>query len=162
VPVSTIGGEPGGRVPVVVADKGNFQGEKPIQEKQTSTIGVKAEPGPNVFAGDPQVGAQSQVVPDQAPRVQKDVESVITSSTAKSTVQDTSSVSSLAESSSSSDSQSLVSSVSESSSHVTQTTSKDDATTQQPVGNHLKAAGPLPEADLEADRAALELFPDAI
>jgi dolichyl-phosphate-mannose-protein mannosyltransferase len=156
VPVSTIGGEPGGRVPVVVADKGNFQGEKPIQEKQTSTIGVKAEPGPNVFAGDPQVGAQSQVVPDQAPRVQKDVESVITSSTAKSTVQDTSSASS-------SDSQSLVSSVSESSSHVTQTTSKDDATTQQPaVGNHLKAAGPLPEADLEADRAALELFPDAI
>jgi len=165
VPVSTIGGEPGGRVPVVVADKGRIQGEKPIQEKQTSTLGVMAEPGPNIFAGDPQVGVQSQSVPDQAPRVQEDVESVMTSSTAQSTVKDTSSASSLGQVSSSSDSQSPVSSVSESSepsSHATQTTPKDDAETQQPVGNHLKAVGPLPEADEEADRAAQELFPDVV
>ena len=162
MPVSTIGGEPGGRVPVVVADKGRIQGEKPIQEKQTSTLGVMAEPGPNIFAGDPQVGVQSQSVPDQAPRVQIDVESVMTPSTAQSTVKDTSSASSLGQVSSSSDSQSPVSGVSESSSHATQTTPKDDAETQQPVGNRLKAAGPRPEADEEADRAAQELFPDVV
>ena len=165
VPVSTIGGEPGGRVPIVVADKGKIQGEKPpLHEKQTSTIGIKAEPGPNIFAGDPKVGAQSQGAPDQPFGVQnmKDVKTVITSSTETSAVKDTTTPSS-GQASSSLDSQSSGSSVSESSSLATKTTPKEEATTVEASDDLVhRKAGPLLEDEQEADRAASELFPDAL
>jgi dolichyl-phosphate-mannose-protein mannosyltransferase len=149
VPVSTIGGEPGGRAPIVVEDK-------PIpsakQEEQTSVVAGKAEPGRDIFAGDPAKNIQSQSAPvvDTPPAAEKEISTVIiqqTTATSESTVDEAREK------------------------EIAGGYLKEEASTRgvdsklevvEGDADTLKPAGPLAEAEAEAERAAYELYPDVV
>jgi dolichyl-phosphate-mannose-protein mannosyltransferase len=144
VPVATIGGEREGRPVVVVPDI--EQAEKPKEEHATSIAEGKPEPGRNVFEGQPVKNAKSEAPKDPLPPVaDKEISSVMTR-----------------DSSSSSGSSSLGSTSSRSGSDAGSSSSASASQTE--IRNHgiQKAVGPLGEAEAEAEKAASELYPDAI
>jgi dolichyl-phosphate-mannose-protein mannosyltransferase len=142
--LSTIGGEQGGRAPIVIEDK-NIQAAAPEIVKTMADPG-KAEPGRDIFAGEPVKDIKSSslpVQPSEPVREQKEISSV--------------NVGTLSSSSSSSDGTeestgSAASAASE--------TAQSDATIESAAAK-VQAAGPLGEAELEALKVANELYPDA-
>ncbi|KZP02915.1 hypothetical protein FIBSPDRAFT_769763, partial [Athelia psychrophila] len=136
-PVVTIGGEDGGRAPVVVDDN-----IVPVGEAESTTsvgFGI-AEPGKDIFAGEPARDIKSnagtpKLVPAE-PLDEKVVSSTVVVSSSKN-----------AETSV------------EEAKLVIQTASVPDSTTEPAL---VKGpAGPLDEVAAEADRVAKDLYPEA-
>lgn len=143
IPVATIGGENDGRPLVVVPD---IEQADKSKEEHTSIAEGKAEPGRNIFEGNNVNDAKSAALKDPLPPVDvKEISSVI--------ARESSAVSDGDSSSSSS------SSATSSTSSSTATSSASDTDEQQV---RLKPAGPLGEAEAEAEKAASELYPDAV
>jgi dolichyl-phosphate-mannose-protein mannosyltransferase len=148
LPVSTIGGEHDGRPLVVVPDI--EQGEKP-KEEHTSIAEGKPEPGRNVFEGEVVNDVKSEAPKHAPPPADvKEISSVVTRESKASSDGDGNS------SSSSSDSSTATSS--SSSSTATSSVSDMPRTDER----KKKPAGPLGEAEAEAEKAASELYPDAV
>ena len=119
-----------------------------VEEEQTSIIAGKAEPGRDIFADNPAKDIQSQsvLVTDTAPAVEKEISTVI--------VQQTTSVSESAID--------RTETKGESSSQSTKDVEPgENIETSESENESKPAAGPLDEAEAEAERAAHELFPDA-
>lgn len=109
----------------------------------------KAEPGRDIFAGEPKKDIKSDGLPVQLPepaREQKEISSVIIGTLTSSSASSSTSVSESSLSSSDSSK-----GIEESSSVASETME-----TAKP-----KAAGPLGEAELEAQKVANELYPEA-
>ena len=143
--LSTIGGEEGGRAPIVIEDK-NIQAAAP-ESVETMADPGKAEPGRDIFAGEPVKDIKSNSVPVPPPehvREQKEISSVNV---------DTLSSSSPTASDSAEESASTAAS-------VASETAQPDAT-KESAATKVQAAGPLGEAELEAQKVANELYPDA-
>ena len=141
--LSTIGGEQGGRAPIVIQDK-NVQVAAAPENAATMADPGKAEPGRDIFAGEPVKDIKSDHLPVQPPdpvREQKEISSVIAGTLLSSTAFPTS------------DSTSSNSESSPAASVETTATEGDSAKPQ--------AAGPLGEEELEAQKVANELYPDA-
>jgi dolichyl-phosphate-mannose-protein mannosyltransferase len=152
VPLSTIGGEPGGRAPIVVQDKfAQVADAPPPQNDHTSVVVGMPEPGRDIFAGEPAKGIKSEVRPSQPPPPQKEISSVMSEQTTT-PESETTPVSTLE----SSDSNSATRSNPD-----TTSPEKQPETTDGNAEEKDKLAGPLGEAEAEADRAAKELYPDA-
>lgn len=114
----------------------------------------KAEPGRDIFAGEPVKDIKSSNAPVQPPeldREQKEISSVIVGTLSSSSASSTPPSSKLESSSDSSDESSAVASVAS----ETMSTTEDDVVRPQ------AAAGPLGEAELEAHKVANELYPEA-
>jgi dolichyl-phosphate-mannose-protein mannosyltransferase len=145
--LSTIGGEQGGRAPIVIKDK-NVQVAAAPENAATMADPGKAEPGRDIFAGEPVKEIKSDHLPVQPPdpvREQKEISSVIVGTLLSSTAFSTSD---------------STSSNSESNSEPSSTASVETTATE---GDSAKpqAAGPLGEEELEAQKVANELYPDA-
>jgi len=148
--LSTIGGEQGGRAPIVVEDK-NVQAAAAPDESATIADPGKAEPGRDIFADVPVKDIKSDALPVQPPepvREQKEISSVIVGTLTSSSA------------SPSSDSESSSSSSSDSSEGAEESDSAALTITQSEAVR-LHTAGPLGEAELEAQKVANELYPDA-
>ncbi|KAL1662924.1 glycosyltransferase family 39 protein [Schizophyllum commune] len=158
--VATVGGEPGGRAPIVVHE------EKPADEEpHTSAIGAKVEPGRNIF-NEEKKDVKSAAAPERVEVVQeeKQISSVLTNQgeggakqpedapaqeQGKEKVEDKATVAVVAEG-------------------TTQEAPAEDAKVEQPAAaerpaeaEEKKEAGPAGEAEVEADRVAQELYPEA-
>jgi dolichyl-phosphate-mannose-protein mannosyltransferase len=156
VPLSTIGGEPGGRAPIVVQDKfAQVADAPPPQNDHTSVVVGMPEPGRDIFAGEPAKGIKSEIRPSQPPPPQKEISSVISEQTTTSEPE-AAPVSSLESTSSSS-----AKAASHSNPDTTSPPEKLQDTTDGDSEAKDKLAGPVGEAEAEADRAAKELYPDA-
>jgi dolichyl-phosphate-mannose-protein mannosyltransferase len=155
VPVATIGGEQEGRPVVVVPDI--EQAEKP-KEEHTSIAEGKPEPGRNIFEGEPVKNVKSETPKDPVPPVDhKEISSVITKESKA--VSDSSSNSG----SSSSDTGTTTSSSGSSDTGSSSSASTSSASQTEVQNDGIqKPAGPLGEAEAEAEKAASELYPDAI
>lgn len=152
-PVSTIGGEHDGRPLVIVSDVKQADGPK---EDHTSIAEGKPEPGRNVFEGEVIKDVKSMAPKDPPPPVDvKEISSVITKESKAASDGGSSS------SSSPSDVNTAVSSSSSSSSTATSSTGNIAQTDEQRLKAE-KPAGPLGEAEAEAEKAASELYPDAV
>ena len=148
--LSTIGGEEGGRAPIVIEDK-NPQAAAPDDTVTMADPG-KAEPGRDIFADAPVKDIKSDTLPVQPPepvREQKEISSVIVGTL----------TSSSASSSSSSDSKSSTT-TNDSSKGTEESSSAAVSEAAESEAAKVKA-GPLGEAELEAQKAANELYPDA-
>lgn len=144
--LSTIGGEQEGRAPVVILDK-NVQAAVPENVATIADPG-KAEPGRDVFAGEPLKDIKSNSLPIQPPepvREQKEISSVIVGALSSSSDSSTSS---------SNDSSNDINESSSAAPVASETITED--VTAKP-----QAAGPLGEVELEAQKVAKELYPDA-
>ena len=154
--LSTIGGEQGGRAPIVIEDKIiQAAGEAAPDNVETMADIGKAEPGRDIFAGEAVKDIKSSNVPVvvEPVREQKEISSVnvgISLSTATT---------------SSRTSDGTVEESTGSAASVTAST-QSDATIESnsavaAAAAKLPAAGPLGEAELEAQKVANELYPDA-
>lgn len=153
--VSTIGGEGGGRAPIVVEDQ-NAQG-KPHEDERTETAAVpgRAEPGRDIFAGEPikdikSMSKQPEKEEDVLERAPKKISSVVTMSTE------------------SVKAESIESSKVETPDATSTASEKEKqeplvVAAEGPEGAAAKkaTAGPLVEADAEAEKVAQELYPEA-
>ena len=148
VQVSTIGGEHGGRPLVVVPDI--KQADEPKKD-HTSIAEGKPEPGRNVFEGEVVNDVKSIVPKVPPPPVDvKEISSVITKES-KAALDGDGNSSSSSSSSSSGSSTAMSSSSASSANDMPQTDERAK-----------KPAGPLGEAEAEAEKAASELYPDAV
>jgi dolichyl-phosphate-mannose-protein mannosyltransferase len=165
IPVATIGGEPGGRAPIVVEDKVQKDPKDLSQNDHTSVAEGQAEPGPNIFASGPAKDIQSQGNPAiHAPKLDIEPSSIVTtSSTAAMDTEKKMATDAKfpAESSLSSPTNSQPTSDMNADSSRTADPTQESGTTSSERTEIRKPVGPLPEAAAEADRAANELFPDA-
>lgn len=146
VPVATIGGEPGGRAAIIVEDNAQ-EPEAVILEEHTTTIGVgKPEPGRDIFAGAPvkQVPSQPPNAVHQEMEIseEKEISSVgqPTKEEAKTQVQVE---------------EKVVDEEPEEKPMV-----KDEEPPAPEAVAVEKPAGPLGEAEAEADKIAHELYPE--
>jgi dolichyl-phosphate-mannose-protein mannosyltransferase len=158
IPVATIGGEPGGRAPIIVDEPVAQAGPA---EEHTSIVAGKAEPGRDIFAGKPINDVQSSHVqhPPAAdpPAIEKDISSVLASSSAGvAASMQVEKGGGVAEGSSS-----PASTVSDRQSTETASNHADTTETSTRVDDALATVGPLLEAEVEANRAAKELYPEA-
>ena len=168
--LSTVGGEQGGRAPIVVEDK-NIQAADTAPEKiETMADPGKAEPGRDIFAGEAVKDIKSSNVPVQPPaepvREQKEISSVnfgVTSSSSSSSSSPSSSSSSSSSSTSDGSAEESASSAAStiSSETATDTTSIESSSSATAAAVKVPVAGPLGEAELEAQKVANELYPDA-
>jgi dolichyl-phosphate-mannose-protein mannosyltransferase len=131
--VTTIGGEPGGRAPIVV--EGNAAPKPPAAEHTTVVVG-KPEPGRDIFAGEPAKNVKSSDAgPPREPEMPKVkvVSEVNTATTpaATTSVKD-----------------------------ENPPASKDESTESREEAGGTPQY-PLPEADALADKIAKELYPEA-
>jgi len=148
-------------MPIVVEDKiGQDPKKAAPQDEQTAVVAGKPEPGRDIFAGDPAKDIQSQA--SHALKVEKDPNSLILSETSTEVNEKAkhigTSASSDSQSSSNLNSEPVQTLDSVRMGEGTTTSSRqveDDSVIHKPVG-------PLPEAEAEANRAAHELFPDAV
>jgi dolichyl-phosphate-mannose-protein mannosyltransferase len=138
--------------------------DSPAQEDQTSAIAGKPEPGRDIFAGEPVKDIQSEKMSVvETPALEKEISTVIiqpTTSVSESTVdgKETSEVSSSSEEGEGTESV-------DSASVGEDTESSGSAEETETVSSDIppqKPAGPIAEADAEAERAAHELYPDAM
>jgi len=150
--VATIGGEPGGRPPIVVADQ--VPG-KSIEKEQTTVAFGKAEPGVDIFAAEPVKDIKSPHAAPSLPADEKEIslafsqastDPLINKEGKKGEEERTNKTDSLAASQAGAKEADL--------SIQTHPTMKDG-------GQSYKQQGPLDEPAAEADRAAKELYPDA-
>ena len=155
--LSTVGGEQGGRAPIVIEDKNIQEAAAAPKKVETMADPGKAEPGRDIFAGEPVKDIKSSNVPVQPPaepvREQKEISSVnvgVSSSSSSST--------------STRDSTTEESANSATVASETATAQSDTTTIESnsaAAGAKVQAAGPLGEAELEAQKVANELYPDA-
>ncbi|KAF9456200.1 hypothetical protein BDZ94DRAFT_1178221, partial [Collybia nuda] len=133
-PVATIGGEADGRPPVVVPDVEKMDVAK---DEHTSIAEGKAEPGHNVFAGEVVEDVKSEA-PKQPlrPIDDREISSVVTTESTASS--------------------------SENDSATNSDTSSTDSTSEESSSASTSPAGPLKEDELEAQKAAQDLFPEAV
>jgi len=149
--LSTIGGE--GRAPIVVEQK-NVQGvgEEPV----TSAILGKAEPGRDIFAGQPvkEIKSDTLVVDrkQEPAELEKEISSVVAppATTLESNEQGKEDGHSEKKNSETSPAPSTA-----------QADNKKVETTNVPAAAAAAVPGPLGEAEVEAQKAAEELFPEA-
>ena len=163
VPIlSTVGGEEGGRAPIVIEDK-NIQAAAPHENVETMADPGKAEPGRDIFAGEPVNDIKSSNIPVQPPepvREQKEISSVNVGTMSSSSTSTSSSSDGTAEEPSGSATSTVAAS-------ETATTQSDAATIIESssvaaaAAVKVQVAGPLREAELEAQKVANELYPDA-
>ena len=168
--LSTVGGEQGGRAPIVVEDK-NIQAADTAPEKiETMADPGKAEPGRDIFAGEAVKDIKSSNVPVQPPaepvREQKEISSVNFGVTSSSSSPSSSPSSSSSSSSSSTTSdgtaeESANSAASTISSETATDTTSIESSSATAAAAKVPVAGPLGEAELEAQKVANELYPDA-
>ncbi|KAK0455735.1 glycosyltransferase family 39 protein [Desarmillaria tabescens] len=153
IPVATIGGEPGGRAAIIVED--NAQEPEVINpEEHTTTIGVgKPEPGRDIFAGAPVKDVPSQpakhVQQEMEISEEKEISSVgqPTKEEAKTQIQTEEKV--------------TVEKAEEKPVVKDEDPAPPAAEPEpEPVPVAEKPAGPLGEADAEADKIAHELYPE--
>jgi dolichyl-phosphate-mannose-protein mannosyltransferase len=136
--LTTIGGEPGGRAPIVIEDNAAERGkDAPLAEDPTSAIGVKAEPGRDIFAGERNYDAgmsssASTLPPQHRPPVEKVISEV-------NTVQQSMSL--------------------QESKKETEAESRKEE--EEERSSQTRSEGPLREPEAAADRVAKELYPDA-
>ena len=149
--LSTIGGEQGGRAPIVVEDK-NIQAAGAPEKVETMADPGKAEPGRDIFAGEPLKDRKSSILPDQPlaaepVREPKEISSV--------------NVGALSSSSTSSTSGGTEEPAGPTASASETATALSDMMVEIAAAKKVQAAGPLGEAELEAQKVANELYPDA-
>ncbi|KAJ2923792.1 hypothetical protein H1R20_g13298, partial [Candolleomyces eurysporus] len=172
--LTTIGGEAGGRAPIVIEDKHKAQEQaNNEQNKETETAAGqmgKPEPGVDVFAEKPANDAKSSVTVegvvkgDQDTRdVKKEISSVAPE--AKTTI-DAAAAAPEGKKEDTDSSSASSSPTSESSSSASEDSSKKepvatDKPEDVPAAAPKKPAGPLDEMDMEAKKVAEELYPDA-
>jgi len=150
-PVATIGGPHDGRPVVVVPDI--EQVAKP-KEEHTSIAEGKPEPGRNIFEGEVVNDVKSETPKDPPPPVDdKEISSVITRESIATSDGNGSSRSSSLDSG--------TATPSSSGSDAPSNTSDGPQTDEQTVRVN-KPAGPLGEAEAEAEKVAGELYPDAV
>jgi len=143
--LSTIGDEQGGRAPIVIQDH-NVQVAAPEIAATIADPG-KAEPGRDIFAGEPLKDIKSDNLPVQPPepiQEHKEISSVIVGT-----------LSSTTDSSKSTDESSSAAS------ETPSTAQSDTTTTTEGAAAKPQTAGPLGEAELEAQKVANELYPNA-
>jgi len=131
VPLTTIGGEPGGRAAKVVEDKA-AEGGAVGDGEHTSAMGATPEPGPNVFEGEPDKEAKKSHEPPSEVRGALSEERVISE---VKTVDATTSTDG--------------------------GTSSSSPATPTTMGGAAAQEGPMPEEEALADRVAKELYPEA-
>ncbi len=149
--MATIGGEPGGRAAIIVEDNA----QEPVAakpEEHTTTIGVgKPEPGRDIFAGAPVKEAPSQhhnpVQQEMEISEEKEISSVgqPTKGEAKTQVQTE---------------EKVVEEKAEEKSVIKDDEPPAPEPETEPVAVVEKPAGPLGEAEAEADKIAHELYPE--
>ncbi|KAK2459324.1 hypothetical protein APHAL10511_008679 [Amanita phalloides] len=179
VPVATVGGEPGGRAAVVVDDVGQAAdaGNNREEEHQTSTlIGGQAEPGRDVFerpvkeikSADAVVGAGAGGDGEGEVGGEPKVISVITQQRKVQVQGVGESKESEEKAGEKTDKDGEVTNDKEKSEKDKEKSEKDEEKDKdkekkedkKPGGG--KPAGPLPEAEAEAEKVAQELYPDAL
>jgi dolichyl-phosphate-mannose-protein mannosyltransferase len=161
VPVATIGGEPGGRAPIVVPDMEKIDH---AGDEHTSIAEGKAEPGHDIFAGEVVKDVKSEAPLHPLPPVDdREIISVITTGTTAATSEGTDSATN-SDTSTSEGSSSVTTTSSESPNTAGTSTSGTTAEAphmdEQKEGPHMPA-GPLREEEAEAEKVANELFGDA-
>lgn len=154
IPVATIGGEPGGRPPIVVDE--NIP-EPPVDKDQTTTAGFgKAEPGHDVFAGEPQKDIKSDhAVQPPLPADDKEISSVFSQTPSESPSE------SIEESKAAASPSGPAKPVGETAEFKIQTSPAKEEKEDKKEEEKKEPQGPLDEHAAEADRAAQDLFPDA-
>jgi len=150
VPLATIGGEPGGR-PGIVVDE-NIPEVHIIDEIQTTLAFGKAEPGRDIFAGEPVKDIKSDQTIAVAPVEEKEISSVFSQPLTETLLVDFNKGEELASSAASFEPARGVSSVEEAVISIQ---------THPAVAVQIQPQGPLDELAAEANRAAQELYPEA-
>ena len=161
ISVATIGGEPGGRAAIVVEDKlGQNANIPPAEEQHTSIFVGKAEPGRDIFAGEPVKDIKSQSLPPPRPpppvEEVKEISSVLTRHSIASAEKQEKGGEYVQGSSSLSTSSGV------GSTEAQGTVVKPAAVIGESDRGVKKPAGPLVEAEVEADKVAQELYPEAV
>jgi dolichyl-phosphate-mannose-protein mannosyltransferase len=148
-PVATIGGEPGGRPPVVVDEQIPVM---PIEKEQTTVAFGQAEPGVDIFAGEPikDIKSNHEVAPS-LPVEEKEISSAFIQPSPEILVD-----------------AKVEEPVIAAGSSTSEYTVKDDVSIQTHPATEAKVevqaqkeAQPLDEPAAEAVRAAKELYPEA-
>jgi len=164
VPIlSTVGGEQGGRAPIVIENENIIQDAAPFENVKTVADPGKAEPGRDIFAGEPEKDIKSSNIvfpPAENIREQKEISSVnvgisLSSSTTTTTTPTTSDGTQTIEESDGSAASTVAAS---------ETAARSDSTIESSSGGDaakVQVAGPLGEAELEAQKVANELYPEA-
>lgn len=151
-PVATIGGEPGGRPPIVVDEQ---IPEKPVEKEQTTVAFGKAEPGVNVFAGEPVKDLKSEFATQSLPADEKEISSVFSHSSTETSMDTEKKKGEEPANAAGSSTPEQASDASGSSKQI------DPATEMKDGQAHRQPQGPLDELAAEANRAAKELYPEA-
>jgi dolichyl-phosphate-mannose-protein mannosyltransferase len=147
-PVATIGGEPGGRPPVVVEDPQQAK-EQDKADDTTSIVLGKVEPGRDIFADKAAKNdVKSQVAPIAPPVDDREISQVVTKAQVTPNVAD------------------KAADVKEDTVNTDTPAEKEaaridsDSSKQEEIGKVEKAEGPKQEVEAEADKAAQELYPE--
>ena len=151
--MATIGGEAEGRPPIVVDE--NIP-EPPVDKDQTTVAAFgQAEPGHDVFAGEPKKDIKSDRVDKlPLPADEKEISFVFLQSSSEPSESST-------ESKPAASPSVPVKPVGETAEFMIQTSPAKDVTEDDKEEVQKKPQGPLDEHAAEADRAAQDLFPNA-
>lgn len=146
----------------------------PSDEDHTSIFVGKAEPGRDIFAGEPVKDIKSQAVPeDQLPIGDKEISSVLLTQQITATALDSETTATEAQEESIAIPLAAEPSAEANAptqqdlpaDNATEMSTEDVASTEQyKEDSHVakKPAGPLGEAEVEAEKVAQELYPDAV
>ena len=155
-PLATIGGEPGGRPPIVVDDQ---VPAVPVDQDQTTVAFGKAEPGVDIFAGEPAKDIKSDYVAPSAATNEKEIRKEISS------VFGGSSSATSINTESKKGEEPVVAADLETPERAASDEQADFSIQTHPATASEQALkqpeGPLDEVAAEADRAAQELYPEA-
>ena len=151
IQVATVGGEPGGRAPVVVVDD---NAAADLDQHTSTLIGGQAEPGHDIF-NQPKKNINSE---DSAPRVEEEEAggADFEPSRIVSVVKQPQQVSNH------DDAQREEGTKTDADTDKGATVSTDQAQGTNEPKDSGKKNGPLGEAEAEAEKVAQELFPDAV
>ncbi|KIM79512.1 glycosyltransferase family 39 protein [Piloderma croceum F 1598] len=155
-PVATVGGEPGGRPPVLVNDQ-----IPPVEKEHTTVAFGKAEPGVDIFAGDAVKDIKSEHAAPSPPAEEKEISSAFSKPSSTETSVDTEKKKGEepANAASSSTSEPIAAAGKEADFSI-QTHPATEAKDEEGHA-HKNPQGPLDEPAAEANRAAKELYPEA-
>lgn len=151
-PLATIGGEPGGRPPIVVDDQ---VPAVPVDQDQTTVAFGKAEPGVDIFAGEPAKDIKSDYVTTSAAANEKEISSAFGGSSSAT----------LINTERKKGEEPVVAADLETPERAASDKQSDFSIQTHPATDSEQALkqpeGPLDEVAAEADRAAQELYPEA-
>jgi dolichyl-phosphate-mannose-protein mannosyltransferase len=158
-PVATVGGEPGGRPPVLVNDQ---IPKIPVEKEQTTVAFGKAEPGVDIFAGDAVKDIKSEHAAPSPPAEEKEISSVFSkpSSTETSSVDTEKKKGEEPANAASSSTSEHIAAAGKEADFSIQTHPATEAKDEEGHA-HKNPQGPLDEPAAEANRAAKELYPEA-